>query len=74
MKLINILLFVLIFCSCKDNSEKARKPESKKIDEISFKPITDEIISSAVLYEANIRQYSNEGTFNAFKEDSGIIG
>ena len=73
MKPINMLLFCLILCSCIDNSEKVRKPEPKKIEKISFKPITDEIISSAVLYEANIRQYSNEGTFNAFKEDLPIL-
>ena len=73
MKQINILLFFLILCSCKDNLEKARKPESKEIEKISFRPITDEIISSAVLYEANIRQYSNEGSFNAFKKDLPLL-
>ena len=73
MKQINTLLFLLILCSCKDNSEKARKPESKEIEKISFKPITDEVISSAVLYEANIRQYSKEGSFNAFKEDLPLL-
>jgi glycosidase len=35
----------------------------------AISPITDEILESAVIYEANIRQYSAEGTFSAFAKD-----
>lgn len=41
-------------------------------------PVSDKIMENAVIYEANIRQYSPEGTFNAFAKDlpqlkNGII-
>jgi len=32
-------------------------------------PVSDKIMENAVIYEANIRQYSKEGTFNAFAKD-----
>jgi len=32
-------------------------------------PVSDKIMENAVIYEANIRQYSSEGTFNAFAKD-----
>lgn len=32
-------------------------------------PINDAVLESAVIYEANIRNYSKEGTFNAFTRD-----
>lgn len=32
-------------------------------------PISDKMMENAVIYEANIRQYSPEGTFNAFAKD-----
>jgi glycosidase len=48
-------------------------PEPKAPIEESLEPINAEIISKAVLYEANIRQYSNEGSFNAFAEDLPVL-
>jgi alpha-amylase len=35
----------------------------------ALKPISDSALENAVIYEANIRQYSKEGTFNAFAKD-----
>ncbi|WP_083191664.1 alpha-amylase family glycosyl hydrolase [Formosa haliotis] len=32
-------------------------------------PVADAMMENAVIYEANIRQYSSEGTFNAFTKD-----
>ncbi|MFY7728591.1 MAG: alpha-amylase family glycosyl hydrolase [Flavobacterium sp.] len=32
-------------------------------------PISDAVLEQAVIYEANIRNYSKEGTFNAFTKD-----
>ncbi|SFF59315.1 Maltogenic Amylase, C-terminal domain [Salegentibacter agarivorans] len=60
--LIMLLAFTALF-SCKEN-EKQEQPEQKAIA-----PISNEAMESAVIYEANIRQYSPEGTFNAFTED-----
>ena len=69
MRLKSILLLSLLILSCQNQSEIARKPQVKTIDDTPFLPINEEIISKAVLYEANIRQYSVEGSFNAFAED-----
>jgi 1,4-alpha-glucan branching enzyme len=51
-------LFAFIAC------ETEEKKETKKIT-----PISNQVLESAVIYEANIRQYSNEGTFDAFTKD-----
>ena len=69
MRLKSILLLSLLILSCQNQSEIARKPQVKTIEDTPFLPINEEIISKAVLYEANIRQYSVEGSFNAFAED-----
>ena len=69
MRLKSILLLSLLILSCQNQSEIARKPQVKTIEDTPFLPIDEEIISKAVLYEANIRQYSVEGSFNAFAED-----
>ena len=68
-----ILLLSLLIWSCQEQSEQARKPEIKTIEKKSFKPINSEVVSKAVLYEANIRQYSDEGTFNAFANDLPVL-
>ncbi len=48
--------------------------KNPKIDVVSqpdstIKSITDNDLETAVIYEANIRQYSQEGSFNAFTAD-----
>ena len=48
--------------------------KNPKIDVVSqpdstIKSITDNDLETAVIYEANIRQYSEEGSFNAFTDD-----
>ena len=65
-----LLIAILIFNSCLENSEP-RKPINK--NRVEIEPINQEIIDKAIIYEANIRQYSIEGTFNAFAEDLGLI-
>lgn len=55
--------FITLFLSCK---------EQRKIDKSSTDPESEsisELVERAVIYEANIRQYSAEGTFNAFAKD-----
>ncbi len=64
-KILLILLTFSILLSCKENtSEKTKITENKK----EFK-ITPKLEETAVIYEANIRQYSNEGTFDACTKD-----
>ena len=74
MKLIRILILSLFIWSCQEQLEEARKPEVKSTPKVTpYQPISEELVSKAVLYEANIRQYSNEGSFNAFAEDLPVL-
>ncbi|MGA1771119.1 MAG: alpha-amylase family glycosyl hydrolase, partial [Flavobacteriaceae bacterium] len=61
-----ICLIALTFFGC-----TASKPEPAR--PVVFPPISDEVLATGVLYEANIRQYSPEGTFNAFAKDLPIL-
>lgn len=54
--LIAIFISVLIFTAC--NSSKETKTNTPVF--------SDEFLSEAVIYEVNVRQYTQEGTFNAF--------
>ncbi|MEO2062945.1 MAG: alpha-amylase family glycosyl hydrolase [Christiangramia sp.] len=68
-KLLLILLTSSILTvSCK-NEQKDTKEETNEIAKDSLAPVSDEVMESAVIYEVNIRQYSPEGTFNAFTKD-----
>jgi alpha-amylase len=69
MKLKTIICVAFVIWSCQEKPEEARRPEFKPQVKEVFKPVDQELISKSVLYEANIRQYSNEGSFNAFAED-----
>ena len=69
---LTILLGILIF-SCQSSKEKARKPEESLKITKTLEPISNKIIAHSILYEANIRQYSNEGTFNAFAKDLHLL-
>jgi len=64
--LISTLSILIGLSSCK-------KQKTAHTIQITPKPTTpisiDKKIESAVIYEANIRQYSPEGTFNAFAKD-----
>jgi len=74
MKLIRILILSHIIWSCQEQPEEVRKPEVNPTPKVTpYQPISDKLVSKAVLYEANIRQYSNEGSFNAFAEDLPVL-
>lgn len=62
MKKTILLALTLAIISCKNNNETDIAPE--KLAEF-----TNEAAENAVIYEANIRQYSPEGTFDAFTKD-----
>ncbi len=62
-----ILSALLLMTACKSDQKEAIEPEKKVAKEIS--PMSDDVMESAVIYEANIRQYSPEGTFEAFTKD-----
>lgn len=62
-----MLVFTALF-SCKNNKDQ-EKPEQQQENQQAIAPISNDILESAVIYEANIRQYSPEGTFEAFTKD-----
>lgn len=66
MKKILFILTIAALVSCKPETKKVEKTATK-LD--SMQPISDKALEKAVIYEANIRQYSPEGTFNAFTKD-----
>lgn len=57
-----ILLASFLFGACTQTSNKKTTPEKSSIEQPEWS-------KNANIYEVNIRQYSPEGTFNAFKED-----
>ncbi len=63
------LLLVLFFgmVACKNETKDTVVTETES--ESSIVAINDSVLSNAVIYEANIRQYSPEGTFDAFTAD-----
>ena len=70
MKKIWILLVLLSVIACKTDKSKEMTTEVKTD---SIAPIDDSIVEKAVIYEANIRQYSPEGTFAEFTKDIPVI-
>ena len=60
MKSIFFILFTILFVAC-DN------PSAPVVSELS--PTIKIDLAQGILYEANIRQYSEEGTFEAFAKD-----
>ena len=71
-KLPVLLLAIVMVFSCKQ--EKSAKQVTSKVETVEtetaqLEPISDSIMETAVIYEVNIRQYSPEGTFDAFTKD-----
>ncbi|MBT8294877.1 MAG: alpha-amylase, partial [Gramella sp.] len=67
-KLVVLAMIFTFMISCKDEPKKDNLKNSGK-DTLSIATIDNEILESAVIYEANIRQYSPEGSFDAFTKD-----
>ena len=73
MRNITILLITILIASCQSIKEEARSPLSRPEVNDTLTPISKQNIAHSVLYEANIRQYSSEGTFNAFTKDLPVL-
>ena len=67
MKKLVLVLLVTAFISCKTDMKKETQTVEQPTKEIAA--VNAEMMESAVIYEANIRQYSTEGTFNEFTKD-----
>ncbi|MCO6174271.1 alpha-amylase family glycosyl hydrolase [Flavobacterium sp. NRK F10] len=63
-KIILSVFAILILMSCKKEKSAEIQPEEPKLEAIN-----ETTADNAVIYEANIRQYSPEGTFNEFTKD-----
>ena len=72
-KLVFILisLMFVVFSACKQ--EKKEEITSGVSATDSLPKVSDAMMENAVIYEANIRQYSPEGTFNAFTKDIKVL-
>ncbi|APY01358.1 alpha-amylase family glycosyl hydrolase [Lacinutrix venerupis] len=68
MKKLILSLALLAVFACK---EEKKQEETKVVTEekVAIQPISASDLETAVIYEANIRQYSPEGTFEAFTKD-----
>ncbi|HEY9221523.1 MAG TPA: alpha-amylase family glycosyl hydrolase [Lutibacter sp.] len=66
MKKTLFILSLIILASCKTETKDIQS-NNNTMDSII--PISNEVLESAIIYEANIRQYSPEGTFSKFTED-----
>lgn len=58
---------LLVACGTEVKKEK-QQPVAEKKQEV-LAPVSKEMMETAVIYEANIRQYSKEGTFEQFTKD-----
>lgn len=63
-KLSIILALVFVFSSCKQSAKTAVSSNKQ-----SYTPISHADMENAVIYEVNIRQYSETGTFETFTKD-----
>tara|TARA_B110001452_G_scaffold53073_1_gene40515 strand:- start:1464 stop:2882 length:1419 start_codon:yes stop_codon:yes gene_type:complete len=64
MKKISFFLIIgLLLLNCKNQTTTVESSE------LQYKPISDVVLETAVIYEANIRQYSESGTFTDFTKD-----
>lgn len=67
-KLTLIIASLCIVFACKtEKKEEAKVTTPVEVAKIA--PVSDDMMESAVIYEANIRQYSKEGTFDQFTKD-----
>jgi len=66
-KILIIALALTLLWGCKDN-KKVEGETAPAVAE-TLPPVSDAAMENAVIYEANIRNYSPEGTLNAFTKD-----
>jgi len=66
MKKALFIVSLILLASCKTETKEVKLNEN---NQDSIAPISNEALENAIIYEANIRQYSPEGTFEKFTED-----
>ena len=68
MKKFSLLVLFMVLCVGCSQKKQEENLEQQAAQDQSIE-VTDIMMESAVIYEANIRQYSEEGTFEAFTKD-----
>jgi alpha-amylase len=69
MKNIFVSIFILLlFVSCKNEVKDSAIDKEESTTE-TIAPMSIDIMETAIIYEANIRQYSPEGSFDEFTKD-----
>ncbi|MDO1501591.1 alpha-amylase family glycosyl hydrolase [Winogradskyella maritima] len=68
-QLIAVFSLALVMVSCQDKAREEVDVAEVQSEEMQLEPIQPEDLETAIIYEANIRQYSPEGTFDAFTKD-----
>lgn len=66
-KILLITMILGFLVSCK--GEPRNEIEGKKIVSDSLPAVNQDMMETAIIYEANIRQYSADGSFDAFTQD-----
>ncbi|GLB51455.1 alpha-amylase [Neptunitalea chrysea] len=66
-KIILSLVTIAFLVGCNEGAKPKEAATSEKTEMLA--PIADSVLETATIYEANIRQYSEEGTFNEFTKD-----
>lgn len=61
------MALVALASACKQ--EKPTPEKAETTETAALPPVSNAMMENAVIYEANIRNYSPEGTFNAFTKD-----
>lgn len=69
----NVLFFFLLTINLYSCKQDQKNTDKSTVASTKILPISPEIIENAVVYEANIRQYSPEGTFDAFAKDIPVL-
>src|SRR6056297_2103300 len=63
----SLIFLFLLFTACNSDKKKQNTSENQKLEK-STQVKHPEWSKNAVIYEVNIRQYTEEGTFEAFEE------
>jgi glycosidase len=65
-KILGLFFIAVIIIACKEDKKTEKQPE---VIVQTIAPVSNDMMESAIIYEANIRQYSKDGNFNAFTKD-----
>ena len=64
------MLVMALLLGCKSEKKEEKMSTTEIIEEtITVTPVSGAMMESAIIYEANIRQYSPQGTFTEFTKD-----